>query len=84
MACCQRTRRYRTSKYLNNLIELDHRNIKSRTNVMLRFKRFRSAASTVSRIELMHRIRNGQFDLYALGLKDTAAPSVWNTVLFNQ
>jgi transposase-like protein len=25
----------RTSKYLNNLIEQDHRNVKSRTNVML-------------------------------------------------
>jgi transposase-like protein len=34
-------RRIRTSKYLNNLIEQDHRSIKSRTNVMLGFKRFR-------------------------------------------
>jgi transposase-like protein len=33
----------RSSKYLNNLIEQDHRHIKSRTNVMLGFKRFRSA-----------------------------------------
>ena len=30
----------RSSKYLNNLVEQDHRNIKSRTNVMLGFKRF--------------------------------------------
>ena len=74
----------RISKYLNNLIEQDHRNIKSRTNVMLGFKRFRSAAITISGIELMHRIRKGQFDLYAPGLKDTAAPSVWNAVLFNK
>jgi transposase-like protein len=34
----------RTSKYL---IEQDHRNIKSRTNVMLGFKRFTSAAITI-------------------------------------
>src|SRR5471032_380267 len=74
----------RSSKYLNNLIEQDHRNIKSRTNVMLGFKRFRSTATTISGIELMHRIRKGQCDLCALGLKDTAAPSVWDAILFNQ
>jgi hypothetical protein len=51
---------------------------------MLGFKRFGSAAITISSIELMHRIRKGQFDLCVLGLKDTAAPSVWNAVLSNQ
>ena len=71
----------RSSKYLNNLIEQDHRNIKSRTNVMLGFKRFRSAAITIAGIELMHRIRKGQFNLAELGLKDTAAPAVWNAVM---
>jgi len=74
----------RSSKYLNNLIEQDHRNIKSRTNVMLGFKRFRSAAITISGIELMHRIRKGQFDFSALRLNDTTASSVWNSVLFNK
>uniref|UniRef100_UPI0038BBEB73 IS6 family transposase n=1 Tax=Paraburkholderia fungorum TaxID=134537 RepID=UPI0038BBEB73 len=74
----------RSSKYLNNVIDQDHRSIKSRTNVMLGFKRFRSAAIAISGIELMHRIRKGQFDLCALGLKDIAAPAVWNAVLFNQ
>src|SRR5471030_190797 len=73
----------RSSKYLNNLIEQDHRNIKSRTNVMRGFKWFRSAATTIAGIELMHRIRKGQFNLWALGLKDTATPAVWNAVLFN-
>jgi transposase-like protein len=33
----------RCSKYLNNLIEQDHRNIKSGTNIMPGFKRFRNA-----------------------------------------
>ncbi|WP_341318603.1 IS6 family transposase [Paraburkholderia sp. IMGN_8] len=74
----------RSSKYLNNLIEQDHRHIKSRTNVMLGFKRFRSAATTISGIELMHRFRKGQFDLAALALEDIAAPSVWNFVLFSR
>ena len=71
----------RTSKYLNNLIEQDHRNVKSRTNVMLGFKRFGNAANTISGIELMHRIRKGQFGLARLRFKDTAAPAVWNAVL---
>jgi len=66
----------RSSKYLNNVIEQDHRHIKSRTNVMLGFKRFRSAVTTISGIELTHRIRKGQFDLAKLGLKDVAAPAV--------
>ncbi|KVP83817.1 integrase [Burkholderia ubonensis] len=74
----------RSSKCLNHLIEQDHRNIKSRTNVMLGFKRFRNAAITISGIELMHRIRKGQFDLRSLGLKDTAARAVWCAALFNR
>jgi hypothetical protein len=48
---------------------MDHRNIKSRTNVMLGFKRVRSAATTISGVELAHRIRKGQFDFSTLGLK---------------
>ncbi|MPW11102.1 DDE-type integrase/transposase/recombinase, partial [Paraburkholderia sp. CNPSo 3155] len=71
----------RSSKYLNNLIEQDHRNIKSRVNAMLGFKLFGNAAVTISGVELMHRIRNGQFNLARLRLKDTTAPAVWNAVL---
>ena len=52
--------------------------------VMLGFKRFRRAATTISGIELMHRIRKGQFDLATLGLEDTAAAAVWNAVLFSR
>jgi transposase-like protein len=74
----------RTSKYLNNLIGQDHRNIKSRTNVTPGFKRFRNAAATISGSELMHRIRKGQFNFSMLWLKDTAAPAVWNAIPFNQ
>jgi len=71
----------RSSKYLNNLIEQDHRNIKFRTKVTLGLKRFRGAATTISGIELMHRIRKGQFNLATLDLKDTSTPTVWNAVL---
>jgi transposase-like protein len=71
----------RSSKYLNNVVEQEHRNIKSRTKVMLGFKRFGNAVITLSGIELMHRIRKGQFNLASLRLKDTLAPAVWNVVL---
>ncbi|SAL05183.1 hypothetical protein AWB81_07053 [Caballeronia arationis] len=50
-------------------------------NVMLGFKRLGSAATTISGIELTHRIRKGQFDLAKLGFQDSAAPAVWNAVL---
>ncbi|MGF6602728.1 transposase-like protein [Paraburkholderia sp. GAS448] len=49
---------------------------------MLGFKRFRSAATTISGIELTQRIRKGQFELAKLGLKDAAEPAVWNAFLF--
>ncbi len=48
---------------------------------MLGFKRFRNTVVTISGIELMHRIREGQFDLTKLGLKDAALPAVWSAVL---
>lgn len=60
------------------------RNIKSRTKVMLGFKRFRNAAITLASIELMHRIRKGQFNLAGLRLKDTAAPAIWNAAMWIQ
>ena len=74
----------RSSKYLNNLIEQDHRNIKFRVNAMLGFKRFRNAAITISGIELMHRIRKGQFNLARLRLKGTTGSAIWKAVLSAQ
>ena len=40
----------RSSKYLNNLIEQDHRGVKQRISVMLGFKGFNSAAITIAGI----------------------------------
>ena len=71
----------RSSKYLNNLIEQDHRSIKQRIAPMLGFKRFRNAATTIAGIELMHRIRKGQFAFGRLGVQGQAAPAVWSAVL---
>src|SRR6202011_3099490 len=59
----------RSSRYLNNLIEQDHRGVKQRIAVMLGFKEFRNAAITIAGIELLHRIRKGQFGLGGLGVK---------------
>ena len=41
---------HRTIKYLNNIIEQDHRHIKRVTNHMLGFKSFKSACSTIAGI----------------------------------
>src|ERR1700736_277432 len=71
----------RSSKYLNNLVEQDHRGVKQRIAVMLGFKEFGNAAITIAGIELLHRIRKGQFRLGRLGLQGQAAPEVWNAVL---
>ena len=71
----------RSSKYLNNPIEQDHRSIKQRIAVMLGFKQFRHAAITIAGIELMRRIRKGQFGLRRLGVRGRAAPALWNAVL---
>jgi putative transposase len=50
----------RQSKYLNNLIEQDHRAIKRIIRPMLGFKSFRSARTTLQGVELMHMIKKGQ------------------------
>ncbi|MFV0302174.1 MAG: DDE-type integrase/transposase/recombinase, partial [Paracoccus sp. (in: a-proteobacteria)] len=47
-------------KYLNNIIEQDHRFIKRMTRPMLGFKAFHSAAATLAGIETAHMIRKGQ------------------------
>ena len=50
----------RQVKYLNNIVEQDHRAIKRKTRPLLGFKSFWSAAITLAGIELMHMIRKGQ------------------------
>jgi transposase-like protein len=50
----------RQSKYLNNLIEQDHRAIKRRVRPMMGFKSFRSATKIIAGIETMHMIKKGQ------------------------
>src|SRR6266542_421968 len=50
----------RKIKYLNNIVEQDHRAVKRVTRPMLGFKAFDAAQSTLTGIELMHMLRKGQ------------------------
>ena len=50
----------RQVKYLNNIVEQDHRFIKKRTRPTLGFKNFYSAAATISGIENIRMIQKGQ------------------------
>jgi len=50
----------RQCKYLNNIVEQDHRRIKRITRLMLGFKRFYTAQSTLAGIELMAMLKKGQ------------------------
>ena len=50
----------RQVKYLNNIVEQDHRAIKRITKPMLNFKSFRAARCVLAGIELMHMVRKGQ------------------------
>jgi putative transposase len=50
----------RKLKYLNNIVEQDHRAVKRVTRPMLGFKSFDAARSTLIGVELMHMLRKGQ------------------------
>jgi putative transposase len=50
----------RQIKYLNNIVEQDHRSIKRIVKPMLGFKSFHSASATLAGIELCHMLKKGQ------------------------
>ena len=52
----------RRVKYLNNMVEQDHRGIKKVTKVMTGFKSFKAAEATLSGIELHHMLKKNQLD----------------------
>jgi putative transposase len=52
----------RRVKYLNNVVEQDHRAVKRVTRPMLGFKSFEAAQSTLVGIELMHMLHKGQLE----------------------
>lgn len=53
----------RHSKYLNNMVEQDHRAVKRITRPMLGWKSFWAARCTIAGIEVMHAIRKGQLPI---------------------
>jgi putative transposase len=50
----------RQVKYLNNVVEQDHRAVKRMTRPMLGFKAFEAAQATLAGIELMHMLKKRQ------------------------
>ena len=67
--CIQNKRRYkkkdriviRECKYLNNIVEQDHRFIKWRISRNLGFKEFESASRTISEIEIVRTLQKNKF-----------------------
>ena len=55
----------RQIKYLNNIVQQDHRAIKQVTRPMLNFKSFGAAHCVLAGVALMHMIRKGQFAINA-------------------
>jgi transposase-like protein len=71
----------RTSKYLNNLIEQDHRKVKQRCYPMLGLKRYGNAKVTLSGIELANKIKKGQFDTLEITGPGAMILQVWGAVV---
>ena len=76
-----RRTKLRSSKYLNNLIEQDHRGIKSRTRSHVGLQNFESATIPIAGIELLRRIGKDQFALGTLRRKHHTLPALWNAIL---
>jgi len=73
--------RVRTSKYLNNIVEQDHRRVKQRLRPMLGLKSFRTAARVISGIELAEKIKKGQFQIGKLGGRGATMAEIWQAAL---
>jgi transposase, IS6 family len=56
------TSQLRQCKYLNNIVEQDHRFIKRRINPGLGFFSFKTARRTIKGYEAMHMMRKGQVE----------------------
>ena len=52
----------RQCKYLNNIVEQDHRAVKRKVRPMLGFKSFWAARCTLAGIEVLHALRKGQLE----------------------
>jgi transposase-like protein len=69
----------RSSKYLNNIVEQDHRRVKFRVSAMLGFKSFGNATIVLAGIELIHKLKKGQ---YAVPMNfGRFSRDIWSNVL---
>ncbi len=69
----------RSSKYLNNIVEQDHRRIKFRVSAMLGFKSFENARIVIAGIELIQKLKKGQYGVpYRFGM---LSRDIWSNVL---
>jgi transposase-like protein len=71
----------RSSKYLHNLMEQDHRRVKQRLRPMLGLQSFRTAAVVTGGIELAEKIKKGQFKIGKLGGRTATMPEIWQAAL---
>jgi putative transposase len=62
----------RQVKYLNNIVEQDHRGIKRITNAILGFKSFDSASITLNGIEMVNALRKGQLAVQDISVQSLA------------
>jgi len=62
----------RQVKYLNNIVEQDHRGVKRVIRPMLGFKSFDAAQSTLAGIELMHMLEKRQLEGEVVGGRSVA------------
>ncbi|OUB60707.1 IS6 family transposase, partial [Bacillus thuringiensis] len=60
----------RVKKYLNNMIEQDHRFIKKRIRNMLGLKSMQTAVKMIAGIEAMHMVKKGQLKLRAQSVQN--------------
>ena len=59
--------RLRQCRYLNNIVEQDHRTVKRRARLAMGYRSFRSAWKTLQGIEAMHMINKGRVRWLAKG-----------------
>jgi transposase-like protein len=71
----------RTNKYLNNMIEQDHRKAPQRCYPMRGGKTFGNAEVTLIGIELTNKIKKGQFDTAEITSPGAMILQVWEAVL---
>jgi len=71
----------RSSQYLNNLVEQDHRRVKQRIRAMVGLKSFEAAVVTIRGIELAEKIRKRQFKTGKLGGRTARVPEIWQAAL---